>query len=210
MDASRFSSRPRWARKAALDIEASHTIINVKGTFDVDASNTINNVKVENQGDEVISSDKQCVSKQYEVGHTLPEYVIQKVNTSPLVFDLRGGMHVQPCIILARQQLENGHTLTCRNIQKECNLHVTSHLHGRKQIPVKTLVGKKIAVNIEVSDTIYNVKGTFYVNASNTINSSKVKEIQHDESISSDQQRLISAGKQYEAFHTLPNYIIQK
>ena len=96
----------------------------------------------------------------------------------------------QQHLTYAGQQLENGRRLSDYNVPKESTLYLSLKPRGGILIFVKTLTGKILALNLEPSDTIKNVK----------------LKIQDKEGIPPSQQHLIFRRQELKDYQTLDEY----
>ena len=106
---------------------------------------------------------------------------------------MKGNSLNQQHLNFAGKQLDYGRSVSNYNIEETSTLTLTIRSRGGMPIPVKTLMGKTITIEIENLDTIDNIKS----------------KIQDKEDISLAQQRLISTEKQLEDDFIFSDYNIQ-
>ena len=99
------------------------------------------------------------------------------------------------CLFFADQQLEDDRTIKDYNLEKGSTLHITWRLSGVMIIVyVKTLTGKIITLEVDLAESIGNVK----------------QRIQDKEGIPPDQQTISFDGRELKDNRTLSDYNIKK
>ena len=145
------------------------------------------NLKLRLEGIQIfvsISADKNIIL-DVEPSNTIS-------NVKGMIQEREGISKDQQSLIFDGEQLEDGRTLSGCNVYKESILCLVVRVIKSMFIYIKTLNGKTILLDVEPSDTIYDVKQC----------------IQTKNGIPPDQQTLTFDGQQFEYGRTLADYSI--